>query len=267
MSTPPSLPTMAELLDLEEVDRDLYRGINEIPGNGRPTLFGGQVAAQALKAAGLTAPAGRNPHSLHGYFLRPGSRARPVIFKVERDRDGRSFSARRVRAVQDDAVIFDMTASFHVPESGAEYSSPMPSGLPDPESCPTEPFSHNFPSAEARMVPPTTPDGQVHELSSTIWLRIREPLGNDPLTHSCALTYLSDIGTGFLSTNVPGLPRGGPSLDHAVWFRTPIRADDWILQHMWPLMAGGARGLYTGSIHQRDGTLAAMITQESLLRP
>ena len=263
----PSFPTMAELLDLEELDRDLYRGINEVPDNGQPTLFGGQVAAQALKAAGLTVPDDRYPHSLHGYFLRPGQRARPVIFKVERDRDGRSFSARRVSAVQGGAVIFDMTASFHVGEPGGEYSVPLRDGLPTPESCGEEPFNHNFPRAEARVVPPTTPDAAGNQLSSTLWLRIREPLGDDRLTHSCALAYLSDIGTGFLSIDVPGLPRGGPSLDHAVWFRTPIRADEWVLQHMWPLMAAGARGLYAGSMHHHDGTLGAMITQESLLRP
>lgn len=256
---------MVELLDLEELDRDLYRGTNEVPENGRPTLYGGQIAAQALKAAGLTAPEGRYPHSLHGYFLRPGLRARPVIFRVERDRDGRSFSARRVSAVQDGAVIFDMTASFQIDESGGEYAAAMPT-VPSPDACRAEPFSDNFPRADARVVPPTMPDKEGHELSSTLWLRVREPLGDDRLTHSCALAYLSDIGTGFLSTDVSGLPRGGPSLDHAMWFRAPIRADEWVLHHMFPLQAGGARGLYAGSMFQVGGMLGVTIAQESLLR-
>ena len=265
--TAPFLPSMAELLDLEPLDRDLYRGVNEVPENDRPTLFGGQVAAQALKAAGLTVPEDRFPHSMHGYFLRPGRRERPVLFEVERDRDGRSFSARRVSARQDGAVIFDLTASFHVNERGGEYALPLRDDVAGPESCAKEPFSHNFPRADARVVPPTTADEEGRQLSSTLWLRIREPLGADRLTHTCALAYLSDIGTGFLSLEVPGLPKGGPSLDHAVWFRAPIRADEWVLLHMWPLMAGGGRGLYGGSMHQHDGTLGVMISQEALLRP
>jgi acyl-CoA thioesterase-2 len=258
---------MLQLLDLEELDRDLYRGISEVPDNGRPTLYGGQIAAQALRAAGLTVPAGRFPHSMHGYFLRPGMRSRPVIFKVERDRDGRSFSARRVSAVQDGSVIFDLTASFHIDEPGGQYAIAIRDDAPPPESCRAEPFNHNFPQADARLVPPTVTDDEGRELSSTLWLRVRQPLGDDRLIHSCALAYLSDIGTGFLSTQVEGLPRGGPSLDHAMWFRTPIRADDWVLHHMWPLQAGGARGLYAGTMHQHDGTLGVTITQEALLRP
>jgi acyl-CoA thioesterase-2 len=258
---------MAELLDLELIDRDLYRGINEVPDNGRANLYGGQVAAQALKAAGLTVPEGRYPHSLHGYFLRAGQRLKPVIFKVERDRDGRSFSARRVSAVQDGAVIFDLTASFHVDEPGGEYAVPIPGGLADPDDCGPEPFNTNFPLVDARLVPPTRRDEVGNEVSSTLWLRTREHLADDRLTQCCALAYLSDIGTGFLSLDVPGLPLGGPSLDHAMWFRTPIRADEWVLHHMWPLQAGGARGLYAGSMHQRSsGTLGVTIMQESLLR-
>ncbi len=262
----PCLPSMVELLDLEEIDRDLYRGINEVPDNGRPTLFGGQVAAQALKAAGATVPEGRSPHSMHGYFLRPGLRNRPVIFRVERDRDGRSFSARRVSAVQNGEVIFDLTTSFHADEVGSEYSVPMLVGLPTPEECDVEAFNHNFPLAEVRIVPPTKSNLDGVQLSPTMWVRIRESIGEDRLTNCCALVYMSDIGSGFATVDVPGLPQGGPSLDHAVWFRSPIRADDWMLHHMWPLMAGGARGLYAGSMHQADGTLGAMITQESLLR-
>jgi acyl-CoA thioesterase II len=261
----PNLPTMLELLDLEELDRDLYRGTNEVPDNGRPTLYGGQIAAQALKAAGLTVPEGRHPHSMHGYFLRPGRRAKPVVFKVERERDGRSFSARRVSALQDGESIFDLTASFHVEEDGGSYAAEMPE-VPGPETCEAEPFNDNFPRAEARVVPPYFVDEQGNRLSSTIWVRIREPLGDDRLVHCCSLAYLSDIGTGFMSLDVPDLPRGGPSLDHAMWFRAPLRADEWVLHHMWPLHAGGARGLYAGSMFQHTGAHGVTITQESLLR-
>jgi acyl-CoA thioesterase II len=263
----PFLPSMAELLDLELIDKDLYRGINEVPDNGKPTLFGGQVAAQALKAAGLTVPLDRAPHSMHGYFLRPGWRNRPIIFKVERDRDGRSFSARRVSAVQNGEVIFDLTASFHVTEPSGEYGVEMSTNIPPPDECRPESFGDNFPRAEVRLVPPVflTPEGVA--ISSTMWVRVREDLGDDRLNHACTLAYLSDIGTGFSLLDVPNLPRGGPSLDHAMWFRGEIRADQWVLFHMWPLMAGGARGLYGGSMHQADGTLGVMMTQESLVRP
>jgi len=217
---------MAELLDLEALDRDLYRGVNEVPDNGKPTLFGGQVAAQALKAAGSTVAGDRFAHSMHGYFLRPGWRNRPVIFKVERDRDGRSFSARRVSAVQNGEVIFDMTASFHVSEPGGEYAIAMRDDLLAPEEYDEETYGDNFPLAEVRVVPPTRPDRGGHQLSGTMWLRVRERLADDRLTHDSATVYLSDIGSGFASVDVPGLARGGPSLDHAVWFRAPIRADE-----------------------------------------
>ena len=259
-------PSMVELLDLEVLDRDLYRGINEYPQNDHPTLYGGQIAAQALMAAGLTVGSDRFPHSLHGYFLRRGLRAEPVLFKVERDRDGRSFSARRVSAVQRGEVIFDLTASFHVDEPGGVYPVPMLDDLPSPDECRVEPFNHNFPQAEARVIPPTMIDERGFELSNRLWVRIRETLPDDRLVHACALTYMSDIGTGFLTLDIEGLPKGGPSIDHAMWFRDWIRADQWILHNMWPLMAGGARGLYGGSMHQIDGTVGAMITQESLLR-
>lgn len=263
----PQLPSMRELLDLEELDRDLYRGINEFPTADRPTLFGGQVAAQALKAAGLTVPEGRAPHSMHGYFLRTGWRARPIVFKVERDRDGKSFSARRVSALQNGEVIFDLTASFHVEEEGGEYGLAMPADVPPPDACRPEPYTFNFPSADARPVPPLRADRHGHQISPRVWIKTHERLPDDRLTHACALAYLSDIGTGFALVDVPRLPTGGPSLDHAVWFRTALRADEWNLLDLWPLMAGGARALYCGSIHSADGTLGAMLTQEALMRP
>ncbi|MGD9793629.1 MAG: acyl-CoA thioesterase [Acidimicrobiia bacterium] len=262
----PHLPSFTELLDLEELDRDLYRGLNEIPPNDRPTLYGGQVAAQALRAAGLTVPEGRYPHSLHSYFLRVGQRAKPVIYKVERDRDGGSFSSRRVSAIQDGEVIFDMSASFHVDRTGPEYLREMRTDLVPPDDCEPESFNQNFPSCEARLVPPLrlTPMGR--HLSTTLWVRIRQPLPDDRLIQGCALTYVSDIGSGFTGPATMQMPIAAASLDHAMWFRSPVRADQWCLLDQYPVMAGGARGLYGGSIHSADGTLGAMLSQEMLFR-
>lgn len=267
MFSPPFLPSLSDLLHLELIDTDLYRGINEYPDDGRHTLFGGQVAAQALMAAGSTVAEGRHPHSMHGYFLRPGQRSHPVIFAVERDRDGRSFSARRVRALQGGAVIFDLTASFHVDEPGGEFVAPMPDDLAPPDECRQEHYNTQFPNADARMVPPVVEGEHGRVVSSRLWLKVREPLADDRLTHACALAYLSDIGSGFHRPETAGLQHGGASLDHAMWFRVPIRADEWVLSDMLPMHAGGARGLYRGSMFQREsGTLGVSFTQESLLR-
>ncbi len=258
------LPPMTELLALETIERDLFRGRNEIPDNGHRNIFGGQIAAQALKAAGMTVT-DRWPHSFHGYFLRPGRRASPVIFKVERDRDGRSFSARRVRAIQDGKVIFDLTASFQVDESGPELSPIPPEKPPEPEACPPEPFNSNFPAVEARMAAPVVLGPSGHEASPTLWVRCPDALGDHRLNHACVLAYTSDISSGFVGSPVRG-QGGGASIDHAMWFQHPVRTDDWMLLHMWPALAGGARGLYQGSIHRHDGTAAALFAQQCLLR-
>jgi acyl-CoA thioesterase-2 len=265
MITPPLRPSMVELLDLEELDTELFRGLNEYPDAGRETLYGGQVAAQALMAAGRTVPAGRLPHSAHCYFLRRGRRDRPVIFRVERDRDGRSFSARRVSAAQGGAVIMDLTASFCDEAEGGEYAVAMPNDLTGPDDCTPEGFRNSFPNADARVIPPTVDDGTGRAVSGRLWVRVRDPLPDDRLVNACALAYLSDIGTAFHSPDVRGLPRGGASLDHAIWFRAPIRADDWILSDMSPLHAGGGRGVYVGSMFQHDGTLGVSFAQESIL--
>lgn len=271
MSTEPvfvqQLPSMRELLDLEELDTDLYRGASEWVSAAQTRLYGGQVAAQALMAAGLTVAPDRHPHSLHGYFLRPGRRDRPVIYKVERDRDGASFSARRVCAMQGGQVIFDLTASFHVDEEGNEYRVPMPEDTPVPDVDVLERSPFDMRLADVLNVPPGRIGIENWHVCPTMWTRVREPLGDGRLVNACALTFLSDIGSGFAHPDVTDLPAGGPSLDHALWFQGRARADDWVLLKMWPLMAGNARGLYLGSMHQSDGTLLAMLTQESLLRP
>jgi acyl-CoA thioesterase-2 len=226
-------------------------------------LYGGQVAAQALRAAGATVPPERLPHSLHGYFLRPGLVDRPVILHVDRDRDGGSFSARHVRAVQDGEVIFSMVASFHNREESATFDAVPTRGGPDPETLGPRPSPFLI---EVREVTPTrVGDGQVRH-SDSLWVRASSALPDDPLVHACALAYVSDLGSGFGQVDVPGLPNGGPSIDHSLWFQAPIRADEWMLLELWPLKASGSRGVYSGSLRSEDGRLGALLTQEMLLR-
>jgi acyl-CoA thioesterase II len=259
----PATSGLAALLELEVLDRDLFRGQNEEGASARLSLYGGQVAAQALRAAGATVPPGRLPHSLHGYFLRPGLVDRPVILQVDRDRDGGSFSARHVRAVQDGEVIFSMVASFHAQEEAASFDAVPTRGGADPATLPGRPTPF---LVEVREVTPTRiVDGQVRH-SDSLWVRASAPLPDDPLVHACALAYVSDLGSGFGQVDVPGLPAGGPSIDHSLWFHDLIRADEWMLLELWPLKASSARGVYSGSLRSEDGCLGALLTQEMLLR-
>lgn len=261
-SNPPAgatAPSLLDLLDLEEIDRDLYRAASLVD-NPYP-LYGGQVAAQALYAAGQTVPAERLPHSLHGYYLRGGASRKSTVFWVDRDRDGRSFSARRVTAIQDGKTIFSLSASFVAPEPGIDHevdagpAVPLPAELDKAEL----PLLYSF---EARLPP------QVHEDAewpTRFWARCTAPLPDSPLIHSCALTYLSDVSSGLLA-----LPEDdgttGPSLDHAIWFHRPVLLDDWVLIDLVPHTVAGGRGWYTGTLRGADGTLAASITQEALFR-
>jgi len=259
---------MLTLLDIEQLDTNLYRGYNEGRAAERPALFGGQVAAQALRAGALTVPEGRLPHSLHGYFLRPGRAEHPVILQVARDRDGRSFSARHVVALQRGEVIFSMSASFHETAEGPEFDGDreIPSTSPEdlPERFPRTPFDTML---RVRPFPPIRPyDPEEWPVPARMWACVQNPLPDDPVIHACALTYLSDVGSGFADGTVPGAPRGGPTLDHAVWFHHPIRVDDWVLLDSWPLKAVGGRGLYAGSVHDRAGRLGAVLSQEILFR-
>lgn len=255
----PAESTVLDLLDLEEIDLDLFRVRRVF--HDRYALYGGQVAAQALLAAGHTVPQGRLPHSLHGYYLRLGDASRPTIFRVDRDRDGRSFSARRVVAVQGGKVIFNMSVSFQDPEPGVDLTAePMPP-IDPPEALPE--FVLRRPvSFEARAE--RQADGV--DFPIRLWARCTVPLPDDPLMHAVALTYLSDSVAGLAPYHTPAA-RSGSSLDHAVWFHRHIRMDDWVLMDHVPRTIAGGRGWYTGTLHSRDGRLGASLVQEALFRP
>jgi len=266
--TPQDLPDPLAWLQLEELDRDLYRGFNErtlVPN--RPNLFGGQVMAQALRAAAHTVADGRLPHSLHGYFLRPGNPDQPIIFRVDRDRDGRSFSARRVAATQNADVIFEMSASFHENEPSPEYVEAIREFAPPEESAPFQYFTDLHACLEVRLPVPAPFQDSFEGINlDQLWARITSPVLDSAIDHLCLLTFLSDLGGGFSHLALEGITPFGPSIDHALWFQAPIRADQWTLFDMRAVKVGGSRGLYIGSAHDQQGMLGAMFTQEVLLR-
>jgi len=254
---------LASLFELEELDAGVFATLGQPRANKRLSLYGGLVMAQALRAAGMTIDAARAPHSLHGYFLRPGRIDRPVILHVDRIRDGGSFSARQVRALQDDEPIFAMFASFHEAAPGVLYDVAPTRGGDDPERLPgrTSPLL-----VEIREVTPTRiGDGQIRH-SDRLWVRAEGRLPDDPLMHACGVVYVSDLGSGFGQVEIEGLGVDGPSIEHDVWFHAPIRADEWMLLELWPFKASGGRGLYQGSVRSRSGVLGAVLAQEMLLR-
>ena len=276
---------LLEMLDLEEIDLNIYRGENERDRPGR--LFGGQVAAQSLAAAGRTvelAPA----HSLHGYFLRPGDPDVPVVYTVDRIRDGRSFTTRRVVAQQHGKAIFNMSVSFHAAEHGYSHQFPMPR-VPMPEELMSRadyaekfidripkkfhPWMHRKGPIDTRYGrPPSFVPAEPSDGPGVVWLKAAAPLPDDPRLHQCALTYATDIS--LIDSIVQ--PHGrmgayGPlmtaSLDHAVWFHKPVRADEWMLYYQDSPSAFGGRGLARGTIYTLDGELVASTSQEALIRP
>lgn len=283
------LQSLLDLLDLEPIEQDIFRGVSR-PAVV-PRVFGGQVAAQALVAAGRTVPAERGAHSLHAYFLRPGDPGAPIVYQVDRIRDGRSFTTRRVVAIQHGQPIFHLSASFQAAEEGLEHQDPMPRA-PDPETLPDAAellpaHADKFPDPgvidrllEARAAvdlryvedPPFLTAGKPREPRSQVWFRTRGKLADDPLLHVCLATYVSDmtlLDSVLLAHGRGGWAVGdvvGASLDHAMWFHRPFRADEWLLYDQHSPSASGGRGLASASIYTQDGRLAVSVIQEGLVR-
>lgn len=257
---PPDGVSLREVLELERLDRDLFRSTALF--EERWSLYGGQVAAQALLAAGRTVDPARVPHSLHGYFLRPGDSRRPVVFAVERDRDGGSFSARRVVALQDGEVILNLSTSFAVVDDTQEDVAvePFPAATPVAESAPSR--APRLLGCELRVPEQTHP---LHSFPTRAWLRCTEGLPDDPLVDAAVQTYVSDIFTG--AGSLPSSSgRWQTTLDHAVWFHRPGRSGHWWLMDLRARAVSHGRGHYTGGLWTEDGTLVATLAQETLYR-
>jgi acyl-CoA thioesterase-2 len=268
------------LLDLETLEVNLFRGIS--PPHSLPRVFGGQVAAQALVAAGRTVPEDREVHSLHAYFIRPGDPAVPIVYETERVRDGRSFTTRRVLAIQHGVPIFSLSASFQLPQTGLQHTQPAPEGVPAPDTLPG--LDALASSAGARWLtqgprpldmrfvsPPPWSDefAGASEEPARVWMRADGRLPDDRLLHVCMLTYVSDLtllGSVLVRHDRAEGPVQMASLDHAMWFHRPFRADEWLLYTCYSPFAGGGRGLATGRFTQADGTLVATTVQEGLVR-
>jgi acyl-CoA thioesterase-2 len=276
---------LLSVLDLAERDPDVFVG--KTPSTERQRIFGGQVAGQALVAAGRTVPADRGVHSLHSYFLRPGDPSEEIRYSVDRIRDGRSFTTRRVIACQrrkgEDVAIFALTADFHAGERAvAEHSLPMPQ-VPGPGELPGtgEIVARHgeraaWMAAMGRVVeqrflqdPLAAPPKSPPDTRSWTWFRVAGDLNDDPVVHSAALTFVSDLT--LLSAGFARLGGGWPdfvgaSLDHAVWFHSPVRADDWLLYETDSPAASAGRALCFGQIWSVDGTHVATVAQEGLIR-
>ncbi len=277
-----ALKNLIDLLDLEELEVNIFRGVS--PKEDRQRVFGGQVAGQALVAAGRTVEQGQ-VHSLHCYFLRPGDPKIPILYEVDRIRDGRSFTTRRVVAIQHGRAIFNLDASFHIQEPGLSYHAPMPE-VPAPDGLPTfaerlKPFREQLGDwvdrerpIDIRLCDPMTrrPE-ELRDPTQYAWVRADGRLPDDPMLHACVLTYASDMT--LLDTTVrphglmwsPDRKLMMASLDHVMWFHRPFRADEWLLYAQSTPASFGGRGLATGSIFSRDGVLVVSVAQEGLIRP
>lgn len=278
-----ALDDLVTLLDVEQIEVNIFRGRS--PDEIRQRVFGGQVAGQALVSAARTIDqVGREVHSLHAYFIRPGDPKVPILYEVDRLRDGTSFSTRRVVAIQHGKVIFNLQASFHAAESGLDYQLKMPTDVPSPES---------LPDFKTRMAPhkellgewydrprpidiryvdtdPISREGNPR-LGQRVWMRADGTLPNDNVLHTCIVTYASDmtlLDTALLPHGI-GWTDGKvqmASLDHAMWFHRPFRADDWMLYEQTSFSTSSARGLAGGSIFSSDGQLVISVVQEGLIR-
>ncbi|MFO7304131.1 MAG: acyl-CoA thioesterase II [Gammaproteobacteria bacterium] len=286
-STPPAAQHLNELLELEQLDTNLFRSrVNQV--NSNRTLFGGQILGQSLKAAAVTVDPARAPHSLHGYFLLPGASDLPVIYDVELTRDGGSFSTRRVVARQRGKTIFHMECSFHRTESGFEHEVALDAQVPEPDELLDleqliERFADRIPQSAAALqgssiveLKPVRPEDFFLRKAETTrgmyWIRSASKLPDDALTHTAALAYLSDHfltpltalrhTVSLISDRVMMA-----SLDHAMWFHRTCRADEWLLVDVLSPFAGGARGFARAQIWNRERRLIASVAQEGLVRP
>jgi acyl-CoA thioesterase-2 len=277
-----ALDHLIELLDLEDLEVNIFRGRS--PEDDRQRVFGGQVAGQALVAAGRTVEAQYPVHSLHAYFLRPGDPTRPILYEVDRIRDGRSFITRRVVAIQHGKAIFNLQASFHKMEEGYNHQDRIPEA-PDPESLPTwqarmEPYRSKLgpwadreqPIDQRPIDPPFWEDPSPREPEKLVWMRADGCLPDDPLLHACVVAYASDMSLLDTTFRPHGRDWGEAgqsmaSLDHAMWFHRPFRADEWFLYYQTTPSASGARGFALGHIFTRAGALVVSVAQEGLIRP
>ncbi len=273
---------LIDLLDLEAIEENIFRGVS--PDEDRQRVFGGQVAGQALVAAARTVDPDRTVHSLHAYFLRSGDPTRPILYEVDRLRDGRSFTTRRVRAVQKGKVIFNLSASFELLEEGFEHQFDMPEGLPGPDELPdfhermepwkdlmgdwyTRPRAIDTRYCEWRPPDDDTPMPPFQH----VWFRANGSLPDGQILHTCIATYASDVtvlDTSLLPHRNSGLGQVFmASLDHAMWFHRPFRADEWLLYAQDSPTASGGRGLGRGLMYSSDGQLVASVMQEGVIRP
>jgi acyl-CoA thioesterase-2 len=277
-----ALQDLLDLLDLEQIEVNIFRGRS--PDEQVQRVFGGQVAGQALVAAGRTVPPERPVHSLHAYFIRPGDPVVPIVYLVDRVRDGRSFTTRRVSAVQHGKVIFTLSASFHHPEPGPQHAVRMPE-VPRPEEVPSllerlekvfGPLADGFyrdRPIDLRFVGPLTHEAQrdptLRGTESLVWLRVDGELPDDPMLHVCLMTYASDmtlLDTVLLAQGVSWGHVRGASLDHAMWFHRPFRADRGLLYAQETPVAYGGRGLARGQVFTDSGDLVVSVVQEGLIR-
>ena len=276
---------LVRLFDLETIEKDVFRGANRDLGTGR--IFGGQVLAQSLVAASRTTPPDRVVHSLHGYFMLAGDLTIPVLYLVDRIRDGKSFTTRRVTAVQNGQAIFSMAASFHRPEDGPSHQIEMPV-VPPPEELESElallreradelPESLRAVLTQDRPLDFRPVDGlhpfeiRTREPRRAVWVRAIGEVGDDPVQHQAVLAYASDYGLLGAALQPHGLVFRDPgvmlaSLDHAIWLHRPVRVDEWLLHVIDSPASGGARAFSRGSFFRRDGTLIASTAQEGLFR-